>query len=367
MEASLLEALACCYPFHQVAEVELAPLFRSIHSRCFERGQTLLRRNTQQSDKLTYLIAGSAELRRSFFDRTALRAGQTPALQPLDNLLEAEGGQIIALGVCHTVQVGRDLIDRCMAAGSPQDYGVTTLHESELADEFLISDAEVEVDWMSRFLQSTLAQHLPALSIQQLLARMEPCSVEKGEAIVRRGEMGDAMYVITRGMAMVKTDAHGVFRGREFSLMPGDYFGEESLVADAVRNATVVMEVAGSVARLDRMLFDELVRRPLLRVADDALMERSLLAAMDEALTILDVRFPIEYRRDAMPSCRNIPISLLRARMNLLPANHQILVTSQGGRRSELAVFLLRQAGLDAYLMQPPGHRFSRVDLMHAG
>jgi len=367
MDAKLQESLACCYPFHQIAPLDLAPLFSELECRSFERGQTLLRRSTSQSEKFTYLIAGSAELRRSFFDRTELKSGQGSALQPLDYLLRSEGGQVVALETCQTVQIARDLLDRAMAAGSPLDYGVATLQEAELAEEFLISDGEVEVDWMSRFLQSPLAQHLPALNIQQLLACLTVRDIAKGETIVRRGEIGDAMYVVTRGMALVRTDVQSAFHGREFSLIPGDYFGEEALVADTVRNATVVMEAAGSVACLDREAFNELVRSQLVRMADDKLMERCLMAATDEGITVLDVRFPIEYRRDALPASRNIPISLLRARMGLLNLQSRILVTSQGGRRSELAVFLLRQAGFDAYLMQPPGNRFTQVDVSLSG
>jgi|GEM_PF-199532 len=365
MDALLLESLARCYPFHQIAADDLAPLFRDMECRSFDRGQTLLRRSSQ-SEKFTYLIAGGAELRRSFFDRTQLHAGQGSALQPLDYLLRSEGGQVVALERCLTVQIARDLLDRAMAAGSPLDYGVATLQEAELTEEFLISDGEVEVDWMSRFLQSPLAQHLPALNIQQLLACLAVRDVEKGEVIVRRGEIGDALYIVTRGMALVRTDTESAFFGREFSLIPGDYFGEEALVADTVRNATVIMEAAGCVARLDRTAFDELVRSQLVRFADDALMERSLMATTDNGITVLDVRFPIEYRRDALPASRNIPISLLRARMGILDLQQPILVTSQGGRRSELAVFLLRQAGFDAYLMPPPGHRFSQVDMPQA-
>lgn len=367
MDAPLLESLTNCYPFHQIAPADLEPLFKNIQPRRFERGQTLLRRGVMQPDKFTFLVSGSAELRRSFFDRTVLNAGCAPALQPLDYLLQSDGGQIVALETCQVAQIARDLLDRGMAAGSPQDYGVATLQEAELAEEFLISDGEVEADWMSRFLQSPLAQHLPALNIQHLLACLVAREVDKGEVIVRKGEIGDALYVLMRGMALVRTDAHSAFRGREFSLIPGDYFGEEALVADTVRNAMVVMESPGSVARLDRSAFDELVRPQLVRIADDALMERSLMATTDPDLAIIDVRFPIEFRRDALPASRNIPISLLRARMQLLDPKQQILVTSQGGRRSELAVFLLRQAGFDAYLMPAKGHRFSRVELANLG
>lgn len=358
-----LDILARCYPFHQIERREMAPLLKGLVPMPYKRGQTVLRSGPKQSENLSYLIAGDIELRRSFFDRDTLQAGAGSALQPLDYLLLSDGGQMLALDNCSVVQVSRDLIDRSMAVSSPRDYGVAALHETDLSEEYLVSDSAVTVDWMSRFLQSPLAQHLPALVIQQLLTCFTPLDMAKGAEVVRRGEVGDALYIVTRGMASVHTDVNSVFAGREFSLLPGDYFGEESLVADTLRNATVIMDVDGTVARLDREAFDKLVRPHLIPEADDAMMERSLVASSDDKLAVIDVRFPMEYRRDALPHSINIPVPLLRARVGLLDKRRQHLVTYHGGRRSELAVFLLRQAGIEAYLMASSGHRLAKVSL----
>lgn len=359
-----LETLARCYPFHQIDPLEMAPLLQELKPQQYKRGQPILRGTKQadanrQTDTFTYLTAGKAELRRSFFDRDTLEAGAGAALQPLEYLLMSDGGQILATDDCEAVQIPRDLVDRSMALGSARDYEV---HESDLSTA-LLADENAAVDWMSRFLQSPLAQHLPAMVIQQVLSSLVGEDRAKGDEIVRRGEVGDALYVVTRGRAQVRTDVHGVFQGRAFSLVPGDYFGEESLVADTLRNATVAMEEDGAVARLDRAAFDKLVRPYLIPEADDGLMERSLVASSDNRLAVIDVRFPMEYRRDALPHSINIPVPLLRSRINLLDRNRQHLVTYHGGRRSELAVFLLRQAGIEAYLMASSGHRLAQVSL----
>lgn len=358
-----LDLLAPCYPFHQLEAQELMTLKTKIDTRECKRGQTLLRRGASQPDKWTYLLSGSAELRRSFFDRETLQAGVAPALQPLDYLLRNDGGQVVALEDCVIAQVSRDLLDRSLASTASNDYSVAALHETDLSEDYLVSDSAVAVDWMSRFLQSPFAHNLPATCIQQVLAKLEHRDAEKGEDIVRKGEVGDAIYILTRGVATVCTDEHSIFAGREIALIPGDYFGEESLVADTLRNATVTMDADGAVARLDRAVFDQLVRAHLVREADDALMERSLTAGTDPALAIIDVRFPIEFRCDALPASTNIPIPLLRSRLALLDKTRLHLVTRHGGRRSELAVFLLRQAGIEAYLMAADTHRFAHIDV----
>lgn len=357
------ELLSNCFPFHQLDSEALAALYPRMKTHAVKRGQTLLRRTSKTADTFSFLLKGTAELRRSFFDRAMLYAGSDPALQPLDSLLLAEGGQIVAIEDCVVVQVARDVVERSIPAVAPGEYSVASLHETDLTEEYLVSDANVAVDWMSRFLQSPLAQNLPAVAIQQLLAKLQVEEVAKGAVIVRRGSRGDALYVVVRGMACVQTEAQGVYQGREISLMPGDYFGEEALVADTPRNATVAMESDGAIARLEREDFEQLIRPNVIAEADDALMERSLTAGIDDRLVVIDVRFPIEFRLDGLPHSINIPISVLRARLHLLDRNRVHLITRHGGRRSELATFLLRQAGFNAFLMASAEHRFAHVEV----
>ncbi len=339
-----LPLLARCYPLQQIDAPQLDELIRGCKSRNHARGQTLLRKSDATAVAFTFLIDGRAELRRTFFDRATLEAGDGDALQPLELLLPADGGQVVALDDCQTVQLSRDRLDRALAANSSTDFSVAMLSDSDLTEEFLVSDGAVQVDWMSRFLQSPLANHLPAMVIQQLLACLQSREVVRGEVIVRRGEPGDALYLLTRGVALVHTDPDGAFGGRDFSLIPGDYFGEESLVAETVRNATVVMEAEGCISQLDRSAFDELIRPHLIPTLSDR--------DVSGEEQLLDVRFPVEYRRRAREGSRNVPISVLRASLQELPANQRVLVTPEGGRRSELAVFLLRQAGFDAWLLR---------------
>jgi CRP-like cAMP-binding protein len=383
MNSTVSAVLAQCYPFNQLDVDDLGNWLDRLEHRHCKRGQALLRSNMRSALQLTYLISGAAELRRSFFDRQALQAGEDSALQPLDNLLPAEGGQIVALDECDAVLVPRELIDEVLHTSSERDraaravlqgkttaltaqvgksvflpgdvvdvnlYGVRPLSDSDFSDEFRVSDGDVEVDWMSRFLQSPLAHHLPAIGIQQLLGCLFTIEMKQGDTIVRRGESGDAMYVLTQGVASVRTSADSIFEGREIPLIPGDYFGEESLVADTVRNADVVMESDGVVAKLDRAAFMDLIYPHLVRIADAELVRAALDGANDN-VQLLDVRFPVESRRKPLPNSMRVPISELRAAFPTLAQDRPCLVGNCGGRRSELAVFLLRQAGFNAYLM----------------
>lgn len=60
-----------------------------------------------------------------------------------------------------------------------------------------------------------------------------------GEAIVREGETGTALYVIVRGRVRVEHGS-GPASAAVGNLGPGDFFGELALIEDRPRSASVV-------------------------------------------------------------------------------------------------------------------------------
>ena len=73
--------------------------------------------------------------------------------------------------------------------------------------------------------------------------------------IVREGEPGDAFYVVLAGQAKVSSNGKLVNR-----VMPGDYFGEISLLDGDVRTATVTSETPMTLLILQRQRFMKLLR-----------------------------------------------------------------------------------------------------------
>ncbi|MEX0782927.1 MAG: ATP-binding cassette domain-containing protein [Dehalococcoidia bacterium] len=85
-----------------------------------------------------------------------------------------------------------------------------------------------------------------------LLARRSSARVVGAdEVIVRQGDAGHSMFLITRGQVRVVSDVPAE-RVLLAHLGPGEYFGEVSLLSGAPRSAAVVAEEATDLVELDR-------------------------------------------------------------------------------------------------------------------
>ena len=69
--------------------------------------------------------------------------------------------------------------------------------------------------------------------LQDVLSVGQRVSYEPGQAIVERGDPGDAMYIVVGGAAEVDVG------GRYHRLERGDFFGEMAVLAGKPREATV--------------------------------------------------------------------------------------------------------------------------------
>lgn len=189
--------------------------------------------------------------------------------------------------------------------------------------------------------------NLPAAHIESLLASFRRQSVKAGEVVVRQGDAGDYYYLIERGRAQVAREVAGA--SMELAeLQAGDAFGEEALIAEAARNATVTMKTDGELLRLDGADFCKLLREPLLQRLD----AREAMRRVAAGSIWLDVRFPVEFRHDGLPEAINIPLNELREAAQNLRKDREYIVYCQTGRRSSAAVFLLSQRGLQASLLE---------------
>ncbi len=92
---------------------------------------------------------------------------------------------------------------------------------------------------------------LPRRFLKRIADRLEEQRFMEGATIVRYGDPGETFYVITEGEAKVQNRS-----GRTLTrLVPGDFFGEISLMDGGPRTATVVSETHLTALTLSRKDF----------------------------------------------------------------------------------------------------------------
>ena len=128
----------------------------------------------------------------------------------------------------------------------------------------------------------------------------------------------------------------------------GDTFGEEALIAEAKRNATVTMTTDGVLMRLNKQDFRELMNEPLLQwvVPEQA---RKIL---ERGGRWLDVRLPSEHQNLGIEGALNVPLYLIRLKLSTLDRTKPYVVYCDTGRRSSAAAYILVERGFEVYVLK---------------
>jgi CRP-like cAMP-binding protein len=203
-------------------------------------------------------------------------------------------------------------------------------------------------EWMMQVLRNPIFDRLPAANATAMLQRMEAVPVSARQVILRQGDAGDYYYLLREGHCSVARKGPDGKVGVVNQLGPGDQFGEEALISDAPRNATVVMKTDGQLMRLAKQDFLALLEPPLLQWAEPGEVERLLAAGA----TLLDVRTRDEYARGAVKTSRNLPLLQLHEAFGDLDPTRRYVVYCDTGRRSGVAAFLLNQHGFDVIALK---------------
>lgn len=196
-------------------------------------------------------------------------------------------------------------------------------------------------------LQNGVFSHLPAANIEEMFKRMTAMNMTAEQVLIKQGAEGDYYYLIQRGTAVVTREKSGESEVLA-ELQAGSAFGEEALVSDTKRNATVTMKTDGELLRLNKTNFIELLKAPVINLINMADAQQKVI----QGALWLDVRFASEYNFDHIKSAINAPLNELRHIAPTLDMQKVYIVYCQTGRRSAAAgAFILAQYGVKAQVL----------------
>jgi CRP-like cAMP-binding protein len=204
-------------------------------------------------------------------------------------------------------------------------------------------------DWMTLLLQTQAFHRIPPANIQAIFTRMQRVSCRAGETVIQQGDEGDYFYAIVSGRCVVTRETPLNRSGLKLAeLGVGDTFGEEALISEAKRNATVTMATDGVLMRLNKESFRELLNEPLVQW----ISYRDACALVSKGARWLDVRLPSEHQNLAIEGSTNIPLYFIRLKLSTLDRAARYIVYCDTGRRSSAAAFILVERGYDALVLQ---------------
>lgn len=326
-------------PLSGLRKENQAALARKVTVRTLPAGRMLFKQG--DTDRRTiWLVSGTLELREG--DQTvAMIMGGTPeARAPLSPELPRRAGAR-AIDEVEYLSIDSELLDVMITWDQTGTYEV-----SELQNQ---SEAESGDDWMTTLLQNRAMHRIPPANIQAIFMRMQRVNYRAGEVVIQQGAEGDYFYAIVSGRCAVTRETplnKGGIKLAELGV--GDTFGEEALISEAKRNATVTMLTDGALMRLNKQDFRELLNEPLLQWVTFDEAKRMV----DDGARWLDVRLPSEHQNLAIEDSINIPLYFIRLKLSTLDRNTRYVVYCDTGRRSSAAAYILMERGFNAFVLK---------------
>lgn len=319
-------------PFDELsvgAITELLPHFRFYR---VDAKKVLFKRGEEDSE-CHFLLTGSVDLADDQFRITPIRGDDDENFLALDASHSIHRHAAISQTPCTLFAVKRQHLEL-----------ITTW--SELTQSWQQDDDNA--DWLETLLTSGLFNRIPPGNIQKLLSRFIERPVALGEQIIREGEEGHECYVIKQGKALV-TRQHNNKTETLAALSNGDLFGEDALISNLPRNASITMSSDGVLMVLTKEDFDVLLKQPVLSYVSEDELE-SLIADGDTGTVMLDVRLPQEVAANPLHRAQTIPLAQLRNRLNELSNAFVYVVAGEG--RAEAAAYILSEAGFEARVLK---------------
>ncbi|MBI4418401.1 MAG: cyclic nucleotide-binding domain-containing protein, partial [Ignavibacteriales bacterium] len=150
-----------------------------------------------------------------------------------------------------------------------------------------------------------LVRSLPPEEMEDVLVCVQPVKFAEREVIFRKGDNGDALYLIEEGLVRITTRSDKKKKGKTLAeLGPGDSFGEMALLMGEPRSATATATVNTSALRIDKEHFDELLERSAnLRRAVERLNSQRLVTNVETSKGSVDAE---QWQRAALANIQRL-------------------------------------------------------------
>ncbi len=325
-------------PINSLNTENIADLIKKIKAEVIQPGHYIFK-NGDMDKAHVYVLKGKIELVVDKKIIKTITGGSEESKQPVAHTFPRTVSAR-AKTATSVIRINSDMLDIMLTWDQTGSYSVESLEDSDNDDS---------TDWMTRILQTRAFHRIPPANIQAMFMRMETTHFSPGELVIQQDEPGDYFYIIQEGRCLVTRSTPASPKGVKLAtLSVGDSFGEEALISDSTRNATVTMLTEGSLMRLKKEDFNSLLNEPLLDWVDYSEASKTIA----EGGLWIDVRLPAEFKARHIKNSINIPLIFLRMKANSLDPNKKYVLYCDTGRRSSAASFLLNEREITSFILK---------------
>ncbi len=333
------ELLRTFSPLDGLKRDNLAALARKVQIRELSPSQMLFKEGDTEK-RTVYVVSGSLELLSDGQVDEIIEGGSDAARNPVAAVFPRRVSARARDRVQY-ISIDSDLLDVMLTWDQTGSYEVSELQGK--------ADDVGGDDWMTMLLQTKAFHKIPPANIQAIFMRMQQINYKSGDVVLKQGSEGDYFYVLTRGKCLVTRETPLNKDGIKLAeLAVGDTFGEEALISDAKRNATVTMSTDGAVMRLGKEDFKKLLNEPMLDWVSVSEAEE----LVKNGGQWLDVRLPSEFENHHKEGAINIPLYFIRLKINTLDPKVKYILCCDTGRRSSAGAYILSERGYHAYVLK---------------
>ncbi len=289
--------------------------------------------------RTVYVLSGTVELLEGSTSVETIEGGTPESYNPLSPVLP-RARSARAMGNVEYISIDTDLLDVMLTWDQTGQYEVTELRGEQDSPD----------DWMAILLQTKALQKIPPANIQAIFMRLQQVNYQQGDVVIKQGDEGDYFYVITRGSCSVTRETplnDGGIKLAELEI--GETFGEEALISEGKRNATVTMKSDGCLMRLGKEDFRTLLNEPMLDWVDEDQADKLV---SEGSAAWLDVRLPSEFGASHKDGAVNVPLYFIRLKLKTLDPDQTYVIYCDTGRRSSAAAFILNERGFKTYVLK---------------
>ena len=288
-----------------------------------------------------YLIRGQIKLSAKTGEEFILDAKSDQAKYPVANLkprrfdaMVASDDALLAFIPVETIE---GFLSKSKSKAKVEENAINTEDEPNKI---------LDSDWMMALLKTPMFSKIPTDQIKQLFETMEEVEVKAGDEIIREGGFGGYYFLIKKGECEVSRKK----LGRDVvvnKLYPTQAFGEEAILLNAKRTATVKMLTDGILMRISNNNFAKFLGKYLIKWIDIANAE-NIISKGAEKLDLTETTNPKIDVSDAI----KISPSSFRDELDKLSKKGAYVIISDTEKNGALASYLMSTHGLRGYVLK---------------